>query len=233
MAQFVTVLSDGSTDSSITEQEMFFVRTCKGDQVSVSFAAIKQVEKGNTEGIHDALKCAVTSSDHLEIPWNDFTSKLVGLGCDGAAVMLGNKKGLAALLQQSQPALVEVHCFAHRLELGFKDTVKKSNLYKKTVVTILMGLYYFYRNSPLNRSTCMLKRSFSALGSRVYLPTRMGGTRWIGHLLRALTNFQNGYSAILQHLQQVCASSLELTFQIYCFYLSKYTHFLRYVHYDM
>ena len=52
--------------------------------MSVSFAAIKQVEKGNAEGIHDALKCAVTSSNHLEIPWNDFTSKLVGLGCRGS-----------------------------------------------------------------------------------------------------------------------------------------------------
>ena len=40
-AQFVTVLSDGSTDSSITEQEMFFVRTCRGGEVSVTFAGIK------------------------------------------------------------------------------------------------------------------------------------------------------------------------------------------------
>ena len=148
-----------------------------------------------------------------------------------AAVMLGNKKGLAVLLKQSRPVLVEVHCFAHRLELGFKDAVKKSNLYEKTVATLLMGLHYFYRNSPLNRS--ILTRSFSALGSKVYLPTRVGGTRWIGHLLRALTNFQNGYPATLQHLQQVCASSFELIFQIYRFHLSKYTHFLRYAHYNM
>ena len=155
------------------------------------------------------MKFAVTSSDYLPIPWNNFTSKLVGLGCDGAAVMLGRRNGLAVLLKQAQPALVEVHCFAHRLELGFKDAVKKSNLYEKTVVTLLMGSYYFYRNSPLN--TSMLKRSFAALGNKVYLPTRVGGTRWVGHLLRALTNFQNGYPSILQHLQQVC------TFYFECF----------------
>ena len=200
-AQFVTVLSDGSTDSSITEQEMFFVRTCSAGRISVSFAGIKQVEKGNAQAIHAALKHTITSSEFLGIPWDNFTSKLVGLGCDGASVMLGHKNGLVALLKQSQPSLVEVHCFAHKLELSFKDAVKKSPLYEKTVVTLLMGLYYFYRNSPLNRS--MLKRSFDALGKKVYLPTRVGGTRWVGHLLRALSNFQNGYPAILQHLQQV------------------------------
>lgn len=59
-AQFVTVLSDGSTDSSITEQEMFFVRTCRGGEVLVRFA-------GNAEAIHNSLKFAVTSSDYLAI----------------------------------------------------------------------------------------------------------------------------------------------------------------------
>lgn len=104
-------------------------------------------------------------------------------------------------LKRAQPALVE----AHRLELGFKDAVKKSNLYEKTVITLLMELYYFYRNSPLNRS--MLKRSFATLGNK----QEVGGTRWLGHLLRALTNFQNRYPSILQHLQQVC------TFYFECF----------------
>ena len=75
----------------------------------MSFAAIEQVEKGNAEGIHNALKSALTNSDHLAIPWNDFTSKLVGLGCDGAAVMIRKNNGLADLLKQSQPALVVVH----------------------------------------------------------------------------------------------------------------------------
>ena len=54
-SQFVTVLSEGSTDSSITEQEMFFVRTCRGGEVLVTFAGIKKVEKGNAEAIHNSL----------------------------------------------------------------------------------------------------------------------------------------------------------------------------------
>ena len=46
---------------------MFFVRTCNHGENAVSFAAIEQVEKGNAEGIHNALKSALTNSDHLAI----------------------------------------------------------------------------------------------------------------------------------------------------------------------
>ena len=44
-AQFITVLSDGSTDLNITDQEMFFVRTCSCGIVLILFAGIKLVEK--------------------------------------------------------------------------------------------------------------------------------------------------------------------------------------------
>ena len=32
---------------------------------------------------------------------------------------------------------------------------------------------------------------------------RVGGTRWVGHVLRALTNLFKGYEAIVQHSQQL------------------------------
>ncbi|XP_051810175.1 uncharacterized protein LOC127535663 [Acanthochromis polyacanthus] len=35
------------------------------------------------------------------------------------------------------------------------------------------------------------------------MPTRVGGTRWVGHHLRALQNLMMGYEAIKQHLEQV------------------------------
>ena len=37
---------------------------------------------------------------------------------DGAAIMVGRKNGVVTLLQQGQPSLVVIHCFAHRLELA-------------------------------------------------------------------------------------------------------------------
>jgi len=93
-----------------------------------------------------------------------------------------------------------VHCHAHRLELAFKDALKKQPLHDK-VASLLLGLYYFYRKSSLNRS--MLKRSFHAINLRPIMPTRVGGTRWVPHTLRALENLWRGYPAVVMHLEQV------------------------------
>ena len=44
--------------------------------------------------------------------------KMVMFTSDGAAVMLGKRNGVAKLLQNSIPHLVEQHCVAHREDLG-------------------------------------------------------------------------------------------------------------------
>lgn len=156
-------------------------------------------EKSDADGIVKAMERSV---EKVGIPWKDFKEKLVGMGSDGASVMLGKNNGVAAKLRQQQPTLVAVHCYAHKLELAFKDAIKHVPLDTK-VTCLLQGLYYFYHNSALNRSN--LKNSCKSLKKKVLLPTRIGGTRWVGHLLRALENFLTGYDAIRQHLEQICS----------------------------
>ena len=85
---------------------------------------VKHVEKANAIGIFEAIKSVVTSY----VDWDVFLSKLVALGCDGAKVMTGKVGGVSALLSKEQPNIITVHCFAHRLELALKDSVKKCNL---------------------------------------------------------------------------------------------------------
>ena len=198
-AKFVSVLSDGSTNSAVCEQEMFFLRYVEDGMPVVKFAASVQVERSDSASILNAMQKAV--AHYLEIPCNVFFSKLVGLGCDGASNMTGHRNGLIALLQKEQPSVIVVHCFAHRLELAFKDASKSNSLYEKVVATLLMGLYYFYHKSTVNRS--MLKRCSNSLQRKVRMPTRVGGTRWVGHLHRALESVISSYPVIILHLQQV------------------------------
>ena len=61
------------------------------------------------------------------------------------------------------------------------------------VLTLLTGVYYMYQNSPLNRTN--LKNAFRCLSINIKLPTGAGGTRWVGHILRALEHFLDGYPA--------------------------------------
>ena len=42
---------------------------------------------------------------------------------------------------------------------------------------------------------------------KILLPTRAGGTRWLGHSLKALNVFLIGYPAIRMHLEQLAASN--------------------------
>ena len=195
-SKFVSVIVDGSMDSSITDNEIIYIQTCLQGTIQTNFIQCCQVECGTADGILQAIKWAMeTVSD-----WNQFTTKLVALGSDGAAVMLGKNRGVISLLQAHQPSMIAVHSSGHRLELAYKDGIKKIPLAEK-VVTLLTGLYYMYRNSPLNRTN--LKIAYRCLGLKILLPTRAGGTRWVGHVLRALGNFLSGYAAFWLHLEQV------------------------------
>ena len=113
------------------------------------------------------------------------------MGSDGASVTLGKKSGVLALLKEQQPSLIGIHCSAHRLELYYKDAMKKVPMAEK-VLTLLTGLYYIYRNCPLNRTN--LKNAFRCLSIKRKLPTRAGGTRWVGHILRALPGWVSCFS---------------------------------------
>jgi len=62
------------------------------------------------------LKEAVCATfKEADVRWE---SKLVAFGADGASVNLGKKSGLATLLKQEVPYLVDFHCLPHRLELA-------------------------------------------------------------------------------------------------------------------
>ena len=53
-------------------------------------------------------------------------------------IYIGIRNGVAALMKRTNPELVVTHCLAHRVELSFKDAIKSSKLYDKTI-TLLMG----------------------------------------------------------------------------------------------
>ena len=206
-AQFVSLLSDGSTDSSITEQELFYIRCVVNGMPTVKFVAAIHVEGGDAISILAAMNKAV--SQYLNIEWEELCPKLIALGCDGASVTTGHRNGLFGLLKQEQPSVVLIHCLAHRLELAFCDASKSSGLHEKAVSTLLMGLYYFYRNSTLNRS--MLKRAGASLGIKnVLVPNRVCTTRWVGHLHRSIEIVLKSYPIIVTHLQQITQTDIKI-----------------------
>ncbi|KAG7159508.1 Zinc finger protein 862-like 3 [Homarus americanus] len=119
--------------------------------------------------------------------------------------MTSCKNGLVARLRSDleRPELGGIHCTANKLELAYKDAVKDVPLAKK-VDLLLLGIYKIYENSSLNRS--MLKRAREICQLPFLVPTLVGGTSWLPHMLQALQNLQKSYKAIGLHMQQDSSS---------------------------
>lgn len=118
------------------------------------------------------------------------------MGSDGASNMVGRKGGLSALLRNElNSELVNVHCYAHRLELAFRDVLKKNKLYEK-LMTLLVGLYYFYTNQYKNKKG--LLKSIEIYGG--ILPTKVTGTRWMPHLSRGIQGLFRTFKTYESHL---------------------------------
>ena len=97
------------------------------------------------------------------------------------------------------PKVVSIHCLAHRLELSWKDFIKTNStkLYDK-VTTLTIGIYYLYKRSSKMRKE--LKATFSVHNEKCHLPTRVGGTRWVPHILRAIDLLLKGFHVFADHL---------------------------------
>ena len=180
------------------EEEIVYARYAKKGEVFVQFHSLESVAKADASHIMAALSTAVTTA--LGIEEEVWKKKLVGIDSDGAAVMRGCRSGVVAHLTEGLPHVVGVHCMAHRLELSFTDTDNEKPCCKK-IDSLLMGLYYFYHNSALNRAN--LKASYESLQKPPLMPTRVGGTHWVPHILKALDYFLRGYAAVVQHLEHI------------------------------
>jgi hypothetical protein len=146
---------DGSTDSSTTEQETIFIRCCVHGKTELKFLCIGEPRSTCAQDLLTFVKQKLEENNLA-----DQMHKLVGFGCDGASNMLGRHNGLVALLKKEYVEILGVHCLAHRLELAYKDALKENRQYIQ-LSALLLGLYYFYKNSVKQRKNlkeCMKVR---------------------------------------------------------------------------
>lgn len=78
-------------------------------------------------------------------------NKMVMFTSDGASVMLGRHKGVAALLKRQVPHLTEQHCVAHREDLGIDDAWKDVPIMKE-VETLLRTVYSMFCRSFVKKA---------------------------------------------------------------------------------
>lgn len=194
-ARYLSVLCDGSTDTSVKSQELFYVLFLqKNGEATCKFLSAETADDEDAAGLMEAMTEAF---DRFGVV--NFNSKLAAAGMDGASVNMGKNTGLAARLKVIAPWLTAVHCFNHRLELAAADAF--NDTFFGQLDEMLRQLFSLYQKSP--KKLRELKKLAEAYQETVDKPVKTNGTRWIDHKVRATKVFLENYGIYIQHLEQV------------------------------
>ena len=115
----ISVLSDGSTDNSSQEQELFYVLFVHEGKLRVTFLDIETPKSGDAEGVLNYIAKAFKG-----IGLDNFTDRLLCINVDGASVNLGKHRGVAARLKEMAPWLLAVH-FQSSLRVSNKRRLRR------------------------------------------------------------------------------------------------------------
>ena len=107
-ARYFACLGDGSTVSSVTEQEVVYVLFLDNGVFAVKYVNKESVENANAKGVKKSTEDLFQGLDVTSLK-----NRLVGINLDGASVKIGRKRGVATLLKESLSWLKVVHCFNH------------------------------------------------------------------------------------------------------------------------
>ena len=137
----LTILTDESTDIVVHHKLRISCRIVDpvSLQPSTYFLTDVRLEKGTGKGIYDQIK--------LELKVRNISTRVMGLGTDGASTMTGTKEGLTGQFLRDNPHVVNTHCVAHRLALCTEQSAKKVTAMAEYQRTLEM-LYYHFKKSP-------------------------------------------------------------------------------------
>ena len=201
-ANYFSVLSNGSTDSAVTEQETIYVLFIYEDTPVLKYLSIENAKNADAPDL----------KSNLGILFNRFGithyyNKLVGLNLDGASVNMGKHNDLNVLVPDEVHWAEVVHCFNHRLELAIKDVFIESTFYSN-INEVLSELYWLCQKSP--KSLIQLKELSKGFEKSIPKPAKADGTRWIDFKFREMEKVLENYGPYRTHLQQLAHTDSQL-----------------------
>ena len=114
-AEFYTIMADESTDVSNEEKVVIGIRWIDDNLIAhEDFVSLKPVAKCTSKMIVNVIKETINQM-RLKV------SNLRRQCYDGAAVMAGQKKSVAAKIKEKNPKCLCTHCYGHALNLCVKD----------------------------------------------------------------------------------------------------------------
>ena len=192
---------DGATDAAVLEVEMIYCRVIGQDGLPVNYyLGLADVEHAHAEGVYTAIDNTFRS-----LGINDWKDRVIGAGCDGASVNVGNSYSIAMRVRDQDHLYVLIVYFtAYHLELEVLAAIKENNNLT-TVQDLLHKLYKHYHYSP--KALRELRAIAEAMEEKLIKPVRLQGTRWMPHLEKALEVLLKGYTVIQNHFDHVAGGN--------------------------
>lgn len=138
---FIGVLIDETSDITIHKKLVILFKVIVNGECQTIFGTNANVHNGKADSLVQAL-LQFFNDKEISI------TKCMGLGSDGAPVMLGRLNGVGAQLTRLNPYLVQVHCVAHKLALCLSNaaqTIRPISNYKD----LILAVYNYFSNSAV------------------------------------------------------------------------------------
>ena len=168
------VLTDESTDIAVTKQMIVYVKYVDGDFVPhTHFLGNLAIDnpKSDSEVLFNLLISFLTKEDLSQ-------SNAYGFGSDGAAVMVGKRKGVATRFKSKNGHCVSIHCLAHRLNLCTSQASKNIK-YLKTFEETLSNLFYYFGGTKSGNRKCELEEIQKQLKEPLVKMKECHEIRWL------------------------------------------------------
>ncbi len=167
----LSILADESTDLTVDKKLVLYGRVVDPTTFIPTTKYLTNIELGDATGKAIANEI-VSFLDSKDIS----IDKLSGFGSDGASVMTGRKNGTTGKLLEQNPALINIHCMAHRLALCTSQAANQVT-YLKEYQTTVTSIFYYFKHSA-NRVHKM-KEIQDLLDDPVLRYTEVHDVRWL------------------------------------------------------
>ncbi|XP_028405770.1 uncharacterized protein LOC114528346 [Dendronephthya gigantea] len=168
-AEFFTILSDESKDTSKKEQVVVAVRYCFNNATHEELIGIAEAQSLDADGLSD-------TNIHQLQRVNANMKNCVGQGYDGASVVSGHLNRVQKKIPEKTGAEMAyyVHCFCHRLNLVIVDVLNSIKCVAN-MTSLFKDLHSFFSSSTVHVRWESKQKS---CGAKVMEIGKVSDTRW-------------------------------------------------------
>ncbi|KAL1261177.1 hypothetical protein QQF64_034240 [Cirrhinus molitorella] len=192
-SRYVGIIVDETTNITVEKMLITYLTLQHGGDPETVFIGNHTIPSATAECITAKIKNVLSGRGVT-------MDRVVGLGSDGANVMVGRKAGVAQHLRENNcPYLINIHCGAHRRALAARDA---SNAVRdvSAYVTTINNIYTYYKNSPIR--TNRLNKLQNEMEAHDLLSLKQpSATRWLS-LERAVKGIRANWVSLVMELEE-------------------------------